>query len=68
MAAGEVAGVLIALALGRAAADLLYRVSPSDPAVLLGVSALVFCVAVIASFIPAWIATGRDPFRSLQVD
>ena len=68
VAAGELAGVLIALALGRATADLLYGVSPSDPAVLLGVSALVFCVAVIASFIPAWIATGRDPFRSLQAD
>ena len=66
--AGEVVGVVGALLLGRSAADLLYGVSASDPLVLGGVALMVFGVAALSSWMPAWIAAGRDPRASLQLE
>ena len=70
---GEMAGLaaaLLAEALiaGAAAADLLYAVTPSDPRVLASVAALVFAVAAIAAFVPAWAATNQDFRETLQAD
>ena len=66
--AGEVAGLAVALALGRVSTDLLYSVSPHDPWVLGSVAVLVFAVAAIAAFLPAWIAAGQDARAVLQGD
>ena len=68
VAAGEVAGLIVALLMGRAAADLLYGISPSDPVVLGSVAIFMFAVAALSSTIPAWIAAGQDPRDGLQAD
>ncbi len=68
VALGELAGLAGALYLGRAAADLLYGVSAADPGVFLAVAALVFVIAAVASFVPAWLASGQDPRTGLQAE
>jgi predicted permease len=65
---GELAGVAGALVLGRAAADLLYRISPKDPGVLTSIAVFMFAIAVVSSAVPAWIASGQDPRERLQSD
>jgi len=64
--AGEVVGAACAVALGRLAAELLYGVSPHDPAVLGAVIAFLFAVSAGAASGPAWIAAGSDPTAMLQ--
>jgi ABC-type antimicrobial peptide transport system permease subunit len=59
-------GVGLALALRRALAGLLYGVSATDAATLLGVVAMVALVAVLASLVPAVRAARLDPMRVLR--
>ena len=65
-AGGIVLGAASALLLTRLLGDLLYKVSPRDPASF----GLAFLVMVIASaaacFIPAWRATRTDPVQVLR--
>ena len=68
VATGEIAGLAGAIFIARAASDLLYGVSPTDPAVASSVVGFVFAVAAVSAFIPAWIATGQDPMECLQSD
>ncbi len=63
---GELAGLTLALFLGRTAAELLYGIAPNDSMVLVSAAALVFIVASAASMIPAWVAANQDPQRALQ--
>ena len=66
--------VLIGLALGLAAtlalahtiAALLYNVSSANPATLAVVSAILICVAIVASYLPARRATTIDPLNALR--
>jgi len=64
------AGVLIGLggALGatRAIRSYLFGVSPMDPVILLGVSAFLAAVAVVASYVPARRASRVDPMVALR--
>ncbi len=57
--AGEAAGIACAIALSTGASDLLYGVSPRDPAILGAVLAFLSAVSLAAAFYPAWIAS-RD--------
>jgi putative ABC transport system permease protein len=57
--AGEAAGIACAAALGSEASDLLYGVSPRDPAILGAVLAFLFAVSLASAFYPAWLAS-RD--------
>jgi predicted permease len=59
-------GAFLALALRRVLAGLLYGVSATDAATLLGVVALVAVVAVLASLVPALRAARLDPMRVLR--
>jgi len=59
---GLVAGVLLT----RLMASLLYGVGAFDPWTLLGVSALMMAVALLASALPAWRATRVDPSQALR--
>jgi ABC-type antimicrobial peptide transport system permease subunit len=59
-------GVGLALASGRVLAGLLYGVSATDAATLVGVVALVAVVATLASLVPAVRAARLDPMHVLR--
>lgn len=67
-AIGIGAGVVLSLALSRAARSLLYEVSPSDPSVYLAGALLLAIITCSASLIPAWRASKTDPLRTLRSD
>lgn len=68
----RLAGLGVALGLGPALwlagqmAPLLHRTSPRDPAVLLGAPCLMFLVAVLATFLPAFRAARVQPAVALR--
>ena len=68
VAMGIGAGLVIALLLSRLMNGLLYELSPRDPGVFVGVSVVLFVVAVAASLIPASRATRVDPMLALRSD
>ena len=61
-------GVPLALAAARVSASLLFEVKPEDPAILIGVAALLASVAMAASYIPARRATRIDPALLLRAE
>ncbi len=63
---GIAIGLGAALALQRVVVGLLYQTSPSDPATLLAVAALMGSTAVLAALIPARRATRVDPLVALR--
>ncbi|MEO6870634.1 MAG: ABC transporter permease [Chthoniobacterales bacterium] len=61
-------GVLLALGLGRVLAQMLYQVSPTDPAAL-GVSSLLLgAAALLACYLPARRATRVSPMTALRTE
>jgi len=64
--AGIALGVAASLALTRVLADFLYDVRPTDPLTFVGVTLLLFAVALGASFLPAWRAMKVDPVVALR--
>jgi putative ABC transport system permease protein len=67
-AAGIFSGIVLALALGRAAVTLLYGVAPHDPRTFLVVAAILGLVALAASAIPALRAARVDPISTLRAE
>ena len=65
-ALGLAIGLAGALALGRVVTNLVYGVSPADPATFAAVSAILAAVALAASIIPAWRATRVEPVKTLR--
>jgi putative ABC transport system permease protein len=68
-AAGSLAGVLLAVALGRRLTqnvNLLLGVTPTDPATLIAMSVLMLAVLFAATWIPARRATSTDPAAALR--
>jgi putative ABC transport system permease protein len=65
---GGVAGLVLAVAFGRALSGMLYGVSPFDPATLLAVAVLVPTVAALAAFLPALRASRIDPMEALRYE
>ena len=63
---GIVAGLVFSASTASMMASLLYGVRPHDPAVFLIVPLLLFAVAVLASYLPAWRATKVDPMTALR--
>jgi ABC-type antimicrobial peptide transport system permease subunit len=66
--AGSLAGVLLAVVIGRVTrnANLLLGVTPTDPATLLVMSALMLAVLFAATWMPARRATTTDPAAALR--
>ncbi|HET7622745.1 MAG TPA: ABC transporter permease [Gemmatimonadaceae bacterium] len=65
---GTAAGVMGALLLTRFLRSMLYDVSPTDPAVLAGVSLVLVAVALAASYLPARRAAKIDPVAALRAE
>ena len=68
LAIGAACGIGLAVAGGRFAAALLFRVPPHDPVSLAGAVALLALIAVCASVLPARRATRIDPVVALRAD
>jgi putative ABC transport system permease protein len=65
---GIAAGVAAAMFVGRFAKDLLYQVSPRDPASLTAAAIVMLLVAALAAFIPARRAARVDPVVALRCE
>jgi putative ABC transport system permease protein len=63
---GIVAGMALALALGRVWQVFLYGVEPTDPATLVGASLLFVAVSLLACWVPTMRATSIDPLEALR--
>lgn len=66
--AGLAAGTVLAAAATRLLSTLLFGVTPSDPATFVSAVLTLLAVAVVATLIPAWRASGVDPLLSLRKD
>ncbi len=67
-AIGVAVGALLALAMGRAVAGVLYGVVPSDAFTYVAVAAVLFATAWLASWLPARRAAGIDVVATLRND
>jgi predicted permease len=68
VAAGLVAGILLAYAFSRLAAGLLIGISPTDPVAFLATPPLLALVALASIYLPARKATDVDPTVVLRYD
>jgi predicted permease len=68
VAIGVTVGTLGALALSRTMTNLLYEVTPGDPATYLAVSIGLALIAILAAWIPARRASRVDPVMALRAE
>ena len=65
---GILIGAAGALGLTQLIRSFLYGVSPSDPLTFTGISIILACVALLASYVPARRATKVDPNTALRYE
>ena len=61
-------GLLLALAVGRVLAQILYEVSPTDPFALITSGLLLAVASLLACFFPAHRATRVTPMTALRTE
>jgi ABC-type antimicrobial peptide transport system permease subunit len=66
--AGLLVGVVASLAVTRLLQSSLYEISPWEPRVFVGTTALLLVVAAAACLVPAWRATRADPMEALRAE
>jgi predicted permease len=66
--AGLGAGAVVALALTRLLAKLLFGVTPTDLATFAAVAAILTAASMLASWLPAWRASRVDPVSALRCE
>ncbi len=66
--AGVVSGIVLATALARVSASLLFGVSPNDPTVFLSITAAITAIALLVSWGPARRAASIDPMRAIRTE
>ncbi len=66
--AGLVAGLVAAVALGRAMSSVLFGVGPMDPAAYIAALAVMLAAAALASYLPARRAATIDPTETLKAE
>jgi ABC-type antimicrobial peptide transport system permease subunit len=65
-AGGILFGAAVAFVLTRLLGNLLFQVSPRDPAAFTSAFIIMTFAALAACFLPAWRATRTDPARILR--
>ena len=66
LAIGSVAGVILGVLASRVLSYIVYQATPKDPAVLLGVTATMLLLGLVAALIPARRALAVDPLILLR--
>ena len=59
-------GILAALGLTRLLVSILYGIRPRDPLTFVGLSLMLACVSVLATYVPARRATKIDPMSAVR--
>ena len=65
---GGAIGIAGAMALGKVAQSMLYRMSGADPVVMISAIVVLSLVGLAAGYVPAWRASRVDPMQALRYE
>jgi ABC-type antimicrobial peptide transport system permease subunit len=65
---GVTLGIVLAAAMARLIANLIFGVQPYDPVVFVSITAAIIAIALLVSWVPARRAALVDPMRTLRTE